>query len=863
MELQLTGGPGAGRRIAVSQERTAVTGRWVVGRDPGCHLVLADPDVSRRHVEIDLTRATVRDLGSTNGTGFAALDGTPLRPVGGHPEPWPDGAHLALGSCRLALRAARGGPRAAVHPDGAGHVLVNRAPRLRPAGGAVTVDYPPSPPPPVPTRMPWATALLPLVVAVPMALIWHQPAFLAFAVLSPLAALTQYLIDRRSRRAQQAVTLEEYTRECAARDRDVAEHCAAQSLRRHADHPDLAALAADIVGDRRPGGRLWERRPGDDDQLWLRLGLADLPAELSVRRDGRTTVPVLGSVPLLLDLAAVRVLGIHGPRRAREALAHSLIGQLAGYCSPREVRLAVLTAGREHRWQWIDRLPHAGPAPPGTGSVVLLDEADLLRRRPDVAALLAADDTLAICLAHSHEQLPQECAAVVRLGPDGDASQGILHRRGHPPTTFVADLPDAGWAEQLAAALADLRDATPEPAGAELPDAVPLLDLVATSPAEIARGWLDGGDPTRLGAALGRTTGGVWSVDLVADGPHVLVAGTTGAGKSELLTTLVSALATAHGPDRLAFLLVDYKGGTAFAHLAGVPHVTGVITDLDAALAHRALTSLRAELRRRERWLTGHAERPASGLPRLVIVVDEFRVLAEEQPDLLAGLVRVATVGRGLGVHLVLATQRPAGVVSADIKANANLRIALRLRERADSDDVVDSPDASGLDPSRPGRAVVRRGGGDLVAVQVAQLCGVDRDRWLTSVQAAARLIGARTPPAPWLPPLPDRLTDADLELVVAPRTGSPALPYALADLPEQQRRAVLCWDLTDDGHLAVVGGPGSGRSTVLRTLAAVAGRAGGIHVHVIDAGADLSDLADPARRPHVGTVVAAHDVER
>ncbi len=599
----------------------------------------------------------------------------------------------------------------------------------------------------------------------------------------------------------------------------------------------------------------------------MRLGLATLPATLSVRRDGCSTHPSLPQVPLGLDLGAARVVGLCGPDDARDALARSLIAQIAVWCSPREARLTVVDpgpAGHSHDWHWIAALPHAGPSPPDAVTVALVDHADVQRLRPEVSALLSADDTVALCLALRREQLPHECSAVITLGVDGVATQGILHRDGHQEVPFAADLPEAGWALEVAAALTDLRDATPPTGGAALPDAVRLLDLVPTDPARIARGWLEGSDPTRLAATLGMTAGGPWTVDLVGDGPHVLVAGTTGAGKSELLTTLVASLSTAHSPERLAFLLVDYKGGAAFTHLADLPHVTGVITDLDPALAERALTSLRAELRRRERLLAGA---PGAGVPRLVIVVDEFRVLAEEQPELLAGLVRVATVGRGLGVHLVLATQRPAGVVSADIRANTNLRIALRLRDRSDSDDVVDAPDAARIPSRCVGRAVLRRAGDDLVTVQVAHLPTDDRTQWLTSVQAAAQLIGAGTPPAPWLPPLPGRLSRADLTPGLAPvddpSAGALLLPYALADLPEQQRRAVLAWDLTGDGHLAVAGGPGSGRSTVLGTLAAVARRLGGVQVHVIDGGGDLAGLADAARHPHVGTVVAAGDVER
>ncbi|MDR9452280.1 MAG: FtsK/SpoIIIE domain-containing protein, partial [Acidimicrobiia bacterium] len=218
-------------------------------------------------------------------------------------------------------------------------------------------------------------------------------------------------------------------------------------------------------------------------------------------------------------------------------------------------------------------------------------------------------------------------------------------------------------------------------------------------------------------------------VDLVSDGPHGLIAGTTGSGKSELLRSLIVSLAAAVSPDHLNFALIDYKGGSAFDACARLPHVVGVVTDLDARLGRRALTCLEAELRYREARLREIEapdlpeylrKMPEAPLPRLVVVIDEFAALAAELPGFIPSLVDIAQRGRSLGVHLLLATQRPAGVIGENIRANTNLRVALRVHDAADSRDVLDDQGAAAIPRGRAGRGFVRLGPGELIPFQAA-----------------------------------------------------------------------------------------------------------------------------------------------
>ncbi|HEU5242027.1 MAG TPA: FtsK/SpoIIIE domain-containing protein [Ornithinibacter sp.] len=422
----------------------------------------------------------------------------------------------------------------------------------------------------------------------------------------------------------------------------------------------------------------------------------------------------------------------------------------------------------------------------------------------------------------------------------------------------MPDLVGVWWAERVARALAPLRCSGRTPGrgsgSGAVPDAVGLdevLEPAGAAPQALNEGWADavarGGGLAAPAAVVGRGPHGIHAIDLSRDGPHVLVGGTTGSGKSEFLRTLIVSLSLSSPPSDLTLVLVDFKGGAAFGPCADLPHVVGLVTDLDDHLAARALTSLRAELRRRERMLAdagapdleAYARSPranAEPMPRLVVVIDELRTLVDEVPEFVSGLVRLAAQGRSLGIHLVLATQRPAGAITAEVQANVSLRIAFRVRDRTDSVTVVEDGAAADLPATAPGRAVARGADGRLLTFQSAILgparphararflevtrvrtvadaaagpatqptapkfdhrsAGRDwRDGGAATVAAPAlqrlrvdatreivrrvieahRLTGAAAPRRPWLPPLSTHLTPATLANV--PTLGVPDPP--------------------------------------------------------------------------------------
>ncbi|HEX2029637.1 MAG TPA: FtsK/SpoIIIE domain-containing protein, partial [Nitriliruptorales bacterium] len=471
----------------------------------------------------------------------------------------------------------------------------------------------------------------------------------------------------------------------------------------------------------------------------------------------------LDPAPVAVDLGPGQVIGIAGDRTAALAVARSLILQAAVLHGPADLAVAVAAPDtRRGAWSWVPWLPHTRD----TDGRTLLDGPDAVRRllvgRSDMSAASAgtataettqaphllvvvdADPESARAIARRHggatlvvaadpEHLPATCTATVGL----DDPHGLATFHDHVTGEQVLRLLVAGMPEatvrDAARALARWRD--PErTADDQLPREVPLLDLLGAGGPDadaIADGWRTRARANRLDTPVGSARHGTVTVDLVRDGPHALVAGTTGSGKSELLRSLVLGLATRHSPTRVNFLLIDYKGGSAFDECADLPHTVGVVTDLDGDLSARVLRCLAAELRRRERVLRAAGardlrdHRPAAtgteSLPRLVVAVDEFAALADEVPERLAALVDIAQRGRALGLHLVLATQRPRGVVDDRIRANVDLRIALRVQDTVESVDVLGVPAAARLPRGRRGRALLSVGG-DLTTFQAATL---------------------------------------------------------------------------------------------------------------------------------------------
>ncbi len=949
LELRVIAGLDAGRRVALSPAGV------IVGRDEDCELALLDDGVSRRHFSIAATpgglRATVTDLGSANGTWVEG------RRIAAPAEIEP-GSMIEAGDVAFTIAT----PAAPLPVDPVrqaslqGTIAFNRPPRALSMSSSEPIEIPIEPGQGQKARFSIASAVGPLLMGGVMVVVLHNIIYALFMLLSPILVLGNYLEQRRqnqrSSRGEERSFRESLDRFAV----DVSSRRTAERDRLRAGFPDLAEIVHRAVA---PDPRLWERRPDHHDFLHLSAGYGEVPFRPEVtdnRQSAQAAELVLAEngwlelAPIDVDLSRGGVVGIVGDRAPSLALARALVCQAAVLHGPADLTIAALAdeaSGGD--WDWVKWLPHTRQTAGGSGprlavgttaaavlaseltegdsddprtTLAVLDIPALIEGRGAAgrALLRAGERVSGIVLARSTERLPAACTTVVEL--DEEAGEAVLSRpqlgRRIDPL-LVAGLSDQ-TARSCAVALARFEDADLQIPGGSLPDflALPgLIGLPTPDGAQIRARWEVTEHATELVARFAVAEDGPLDIDLVGDGPHGLIAGTTGAGKSELLRSLVASLAATHGPARVNFVLVDYKGGSAFAECAELPHTVGMVTDLDEHLGERALRSLEAELRYRERVLREHrtadiiehdrlvAEGRVDALPRLVVIIDEFATLAAELPDFIASLVGIAQRGRSLGVHMILATQRPAGAVNENIRANTNLRICLRVQTPQDSTDVIDDPAAAKIPRTQPGRAQVRLGPSELVPAQTALVSGASGDGPVSAVAVLpfapgrapgpgvgavgngagnaavsdlARLVAATreaatgSPPArrPWLDPLAG---DVDLDHLIElgpprPLAGETAPPtplvsLGLADDPEAQAQYPIGWN-PSAGNLLLYGIGGSGTTTALQTIALGLARTtdpAHVHVYAMDFGA--GELAALAALPGVGAVTTAAEHER
>jgi S-DNA-T family DNA segregation ATPase FtsK/SpoIIIE len=917
-----------------------------------------DPSLSRQHacVEVRSGVVTITDLGSSNGV---AIDGASLAPNA--PRLLRSTDEVELGRTLMRVRSLSADP--AHDPvERGGRVEFNRPPRVNRPFEAFLRELSAPPGRGRKARLPLAASIVPLLLGVVMFLLLKSPFMLVMCALSPVMAVTTYITDRRGGKksfsrgsAEFRARLKEVVKEL---DRALED----EVVERRRESPDASTLFARL---RQLEPTVWERRPTDPDFMCLRVGVADLPARSSISMgdggdeelrgwaeqelESRQTVH---SVPLTINFLKAGVVGLAGPRAVTSGVARALLLQAASLHSPGDIAIAAALGERAvDDWSWLKWLPHLRVERVGLQTAVatgrrdaeellsevrdlvtdrraqtrsrvvsgptratlllLLDEDAGVDRALVSAALADASEcgVVAIWLGRDARNLPGQAGSIVQAQDTRSVVTVTDVATGRSVQDVSVDGVDTEVADRAARSLAPIHDISELARAGDIPPRVSLLDLLGLSPVTsdaLQSRWKDWRG--RLGSTIGVSADGPFTLDLRADGPHALIAGTTGSGKSELLRTFVAGAAASVPPDRLAFLLVDYKGGSAFAPCAGLPHVVDVVSDLDEHLAERALVSLEAELKRRERVLAEHGakdllelQRRALGEapPLIVIAVDEFAKLRDEVPEFVDGVVDIAQRGRSLGVHMVLAAQTLRNAFTPAIRANTNLRIALRVADEGESDDVIASPLAARIPSGERyrGRAFARTGHSELREFQTAYVSGrtaltehrelelssfsldgvepahgngdgtfdSDQDNDLTALATAAcdaqEEMGLRPPAAPWLPPLPPILSLASLPII----SETPSrVAVGLVDLPHLQRQDPLWIDLPAAGNVAVFGAAGSGKTTLLTTTALALARAhtpAQLRIYGLDVGG--TRLAAIDGLPHCGGVVPMDDDER
>jgi S-DNA-T family DNA segregation ATPase FtsK/SpoIIIE len=618
----------------------------------------------------------------------------------------------------------------------------------------------------------------------------------------------------------------------------------------------------------------------------------------------------------------------HSPRggdhlAAGSASGSSLLARLEDLLDAREA--AARRAGPDLRPD-LDPAKEEVPGPVLPAVLVIVeDDAPVDRGRLTRLAERGPDSGVHVMwVATDIQALPAACRDFMVVDGDHGTTTGQVRLGRHSYPVSCESL-DAELAGQLARMLAPVVDVgKPISDDSNLPRAVSYATLIGKdfmdNPQAVADRWKENNSVHATAVANRKDNGTLRALvgskgieplylDLKNEGPHALVGGTTGAGKSEFLQSWVMGMAAAYSPDRVSFLFVDYKGGAAFADCLHLPHTVGLVTDLSQHLVRRALTSLRAELHYREHLLNRKKAKDLLALqreadpdapPYLIIIVDEFAALATEVPEFVDGVVDVAARGRSLGLHLILATQRPAGVIKDSLRANTNLRVALRMADEEDATDILGVPDAAYFDPSIPGRGAAKTGPGRIQGFQTGYAGGWTTDkpqrpqidivemafgsgpswdaptpekpvkedpaglndiaRMTSNIVKAAESLAIRPPRKPWLDEL---ATTYDFSKLPNPRTDERLL-LGVADDPTRQDQPTVFYEPDRDGNMAIYGTGGSGKSAALRGIAiaaAVTPRGGPVHVYGIDCGS--SGLTMLEELPHVGEIISGDDVER
>lgn len=957
-------------------------GELTVGRSGDNRLELRDFTVSGHHCVFSLQNGVlyIQDRNSTNGT---FLNGKSL----------PPGSFVQLKAhdeVKVGRYTFLAGPVLRLHrgDDGAVFHAVEKSsgspPPRREAGSGTGYAVPRKPPYPQFSPAPRMYASLPpLSVRIEEApSIGEKPSMgmmaiatspTAMAISASMMAL-RYGLGKRKYTQKEEKRAEIYTRYLAGLEEQLQNHAKRQRELALQRHPAVVDCLKRVQG---PALNLWERHPGDEDFLSLRLGLGRAPAaaqislpatRLQINEDEFSTIPgqiaekyaQIDGMPICCELMRDGVCGIVGSRQEAVQLAQNMAVQIAALHSYEEVKLVVVFPRSEwEQWSWMRWLPHCTSpdrdlryiacTPDGmrellpsleemvksrTASasewsfgargtnlphyIFLVADPSLLAGSPTIGTAMVLNQPelglSGVILGQSLADFPHSTRNIIRVSSSGDGLRLSLQRDGATTdlTSAESKIPRNVY-EVFARRMAPIRLAGSETQGqAGLPSMVTFFEGLRVRKVEdlaLDEFWGTARPEETMSVPIGVRSGGelfFFNIHENAQGPHGLVAGGTGSGKSKMVQAWVASMAVQFSPEDVNFILVDFKGESLLTPFKGLPHLAGFTSNIDPDV-RRKFMAIESEMTRRMVLLkTGGKQKfddiiayrrarrthpEMEPMPFLVLVVDEFAAFKDQYPEFIGAIDHLFQAGRSLGMLAILMTQKPSGKVTAQMQANLGFSWCLRVSEDADSREVIGNSDAAHLRGA--GRAYVKAVDGTYELIQTLYgLAPYEPEQEQSQANAqvfALKLNGAvlegsgieeevrqsrpdeltvltrhiadhcrkkHIPAAQpiWRDPLPEKLDLNTLTCRPAEEKGGLRAALGLVDDPAHQLQETLEHDFWTEGNLAIYGVPQSGRSTLLQTLLVSLFRAYApdrLHCYILECG--TLSLRALERFPQVG----------
>lgn len=734
--------------------------------------------------------------------------------------------------------------------------------------------------------------------------------------------------------------------------------------------------------------QIWERTPKHTDFLHLRLGSGRLPLNaniqyqkrhFSVEQDALLDAMYqfgekerwLHNVPICLPLSERCVCGMFASHRLLLDYAKALILQLSILYSYDEVKLVVLYNNHdEEELSFVRWLPHVMNNEQSVrfiatnfeeAKILSSDLSDIIEYRKSMNSeqikdalpyyiILCLDKQLASRLECLHslldskenihfsflamyerlKDLPKECTAVIELKDTANGILTLLNNTCENPIPFCIDIPEYLNTQQAVEVLSNTRLEF-NSSSFQLPKRYTFLEMLDVGMVEhinLIDNWSSSNPTKSLAAPIGIDSyGEPFTLDIHEriHGPHGLIAGMTGSGKSETIISYILSMAINYHPHDVAFILIDYKGGGMAKAFENIPHTAGIITNLDGNAIKRSLLSMQSELHRRELifqkvsrqhnisnidiykyqklYREGKVSEP---LPHLIIISDEFAELKKDQPDFMDALTSTARVGRSLGVHLILATQKPGGIVDDQIRSNSRFRLCLKVQDKGDSSEMMGRADAAELIDT--GRFYLQVGNNEVFELGQSAWAGatyhpsakvikelddsiavistngriiseVNTDRFADTKNARKQLDAITSYIAKisqeehilqwrmWLDPIPSKIYADALTQKYAIKKEPPfELNPVIGeyDDPTHQKQDILRVPITTDGNTVVYGSSGSGKTMFLETLCYSLMNQHSpdeVNLYIMDFGSETMTAFSGA--PHVGDVILSHEEEK